>query len=136
MKRTKLLAYVVNFFSMSAVAAGYECQVKLSHVEDLKQVIAEKVLVIDQGQIRSGKMGTLYVESLKKNKSTRLDLNAVLCGWKGEEDLNLVVIRKEVKKDQIKSSQTISEIINIQGESQKTAWLDSYKLDVSCKILS
>ena len=129
MKRTKLLAYIFNLYSMSAVA-GYECTLKLAHTEDLKQVVAEKVLTINRAEMRSGNMGTLFVESAKRNKQTTLDIHAVLSGWQGEEDMNLVVIRKTQKKHSANVS-TISEIMNVQGNNQLTGWFDSYKLDVS-----
>ena len=132
MKRTKLIAYIFNLYSMSAVA-GYECTLQLAHTENLHQVVAEKVLTINKSEMRSGNMGTLFVESAKKKKQITLDINAVLSGWPGEEDANLVVIRKTQKKHS-GSVQTISEIMNVQGNNQLTGWFDSYKLDVRCKV--
>ena len=48
--------------------------------------------------------------------------------------MNLVVIRKTQKKHSANVS-TISEIMNVQGNNQLTGWFDSYKLDVSCKVI-
>ena len=132
MKRTKFLAYVVNFFSMSAVAAGLECQMNLAHVEDLYHNVAEKIVSVESGKIRSGNLGTLYVESQKRGSRSQLDLHAVLTGWDQTEDANFVVIRKLIKKDKIKSSVRISEILNLKAHEQKTFWFDQYRLDINC----
>ena len=132
MKRTKILAYFVNFYSMSAVA-GYECALQLAHTENLKEIVAEKVISIPTGEIRSGSIGSLFVESLKGKKKTFIEGRAVLSGWEGEEDLNLVMTRTTQIKNKSEFSR-ISQTITLSGDQSETAWFDSYKLDVDCKI--
>ncbi len=125
MKRTRVLAYFMNLYTMSAVA-GYECTLKLAHTDDLNRVVAEKTLNIAQGNMNSGNMGTLYLE-------TSLDINAVMNGWRGEEDATFVIIRRN-KKRYSTSSSTVSEIMTIKGTDQVTGWFDAYKLDIACKV--
>ena len=62
MKRTRIIAYIFNLYSMSAVA-GYDCVLKLAHNDDLYKTVAEKTITIEQGAMRSGSFGTLLVES-------------------------------------------------------------------------
>jgi hypothetical protein len=58
MKRTRILAYMLNLYSMSAVAS-YDCTLKLAHSEDLNVTVAEKVVSIGRGEMKAGFMGTL-----------------------------------------------------------------------------
>lgn len=133
MKRTRVLAYFFNLYSMSAVA-GYECTLKLAHSENLNKVIAEKVLVIDRAEMKSGNMGTLFVEYQKKKRSISLDINAVMSGWANEEDATFVILRR-TKTRRSTSAETISEIMNLKGDNQLTSWFDSYKLDINCRAV-
>ena len=130
-KRTRALAYLINLYSMSAVA-GYECVLKLAHTEDLYTTVAEKTVSIDQGRMISGNMGTLFVEFERNPKRISIDINAVMSGWKGEEDASFIMIRRTQKRYS-NSSSTSSEIMTVKGDDQMTGWFDSYKLDISCK---
>jgi hypothetical protein len=132
MKRTRILAYIFNLYSMSAVA-GYDCTLKLAHNEDLYKTVAEKTLSIETGEMNSGNMGTLFVEFEKNRKKISLDINAVMSGWKGEEDATVVIIRR-TKKRYSTSSETVSEIMTVKGDNKLTGWFDAYKLDMSCKV--
>jgi hypothetical protein len=117
---------------MSAVA-GYECTLKLSHKDNLDLVISEKTLSIAEGKMNSGNMGTLFVEFENNRKKISLDINAVMSGWRGEEDATFVMIRR-TKKRYSTSSATVSEIMSIKGDDYITGWFDTYKLDISCKV--
>lgn len=132
MKRTRFLALIFNLYSMSAVAS-YECVMKLAHIEDLYTTVAERTLTVKKGTMDAGSMGTLYVESEKKNKKISLDINAVLSGWAGEEDATIVMIRRERKKRSTRA-ETISEKMTIKGDNSMTAWFDSYKLEIQCQV--
>ncbi len=132
MKRTKILAYIVNFYSMSAVA-GYECALQLAHTENLNQVVAEKVISISTDEIRSENIGNLFIESLKGKNKTSIEGQAIISGWEGQEDLNLVMLRNTQVKN-ISDSQKISETITLKGNQLETAWFDTYKLDINCKL--
>ena len=132
MKNTRILAFIFNLYSMSAVA-GYDCTLKLAHNEDLYKTIAEKTLSIETSAMNSGNMGTLFVELAKNRKKISLDINAVMSGWKGEEDATVVIIRRTEKRYS-SSSQTVSEIMTVKGDNKLTGWFDSYKLDMSCKV--
>ena len=132
MKKARILAYLFNLYSMSAVA-GYECTLKLAHSDDLNKTIAEKVIVISGGEMKSNNMGTLYVEFEKGRKKTTLDINALISGWQNEEDATFVILRQTKVKKTI-TAQTISDVMKLKGDDQLTGWFDSYKLDISCRI--
>jgi len=132
MKKTKVLAYLISFHSMSSLAS-YECQLKLARNDDIDSTIAEKTLTIDQGRMNSGNMGTLFVEYEKNRKKISLDINAVMSGWRGEEDATFVIIRR-IKKRYSTNAETLSEILTVKGNDKITGWFDSYKLDISCQV--
>ena len=132
MKRTRILAYILNLYSMSAVA-GYDCNLKLAHSTNPDQVIGEKTLTIAQGNMNSGNMGTLFVESENNRKKISLDINAVMSGWDSDENATFVMIRR-TKKRYSTSSSTVSEIMTIKGNDHVTGSFDSYKLDINCKV--
>jgi len=131
-KRTRILAYLFNLYSMSAVA-DYQCVLKLAHNDDLYKTIAEKTVTIEEGKMKSGNMGTLFVEFQKNRKKISLDINAVLSGWKGEEDATFVMIRRTKKRYSL-SSHTVSDIMTVKGNDSMTGWFDSYKLDIKCLV--
>lgn len=131
MKKTRVLAYFLNLYSMSA-AAGYECHMKLAHSEDLYKTIAEKTVSIRTAEMNAGKLGTLFVESQKGNKIISLDINGMMNGWKGEEDATFVILRTTQKK-RTSSTKTVSEKISIKGRDSVTSWFDSYMLDIKCE---
>ncbi len=132
MKITRILAYLFNLYSMSAVA-DYQCVLKLAHNDDLYKTIAEKTLTIEEGKMKSGNMGTLFVEFQKNRKKISLDINAVMSGWKGEEDATFVMIRRTKKRYSL-SSHTVSDIMTVKGNDSMTGWFDSYKLDINCLV--
>lgn len=132
MKRTRIIAMLFNFYSMSAVA-GYECVLKLAHIEDLYKTVAEKTLLIERSNMSAGSMGTLFVELDKRNKKISLDINAVMSGWQGEEDATFVIIRRESKRRSHRA-ETVSEKMTLKGDSSMTGWFDSYKLEIECKV--
>jgi hypothetical protein len=117
---------------MSAVA-DYQCVLKLAHNDDLYKTIAEKTLTIEEGKMKSGNMGTLFVEFEKNRKKISLDINAVMSGWKGEEDATFVMIRRAKKRYSL-SSHTVSDIMTVKGNDSMTGWFDSYKLDINCLV--
>lgn len=121
MKRTKLIAYIVNFYSMSAVAS-YECVMQLSHQDNLNKVVAEKVISLDKGQIRSGNFGALFPS---------LEVKGMISSMRGEEEASFAIYRSN-KEGQI----GIGEKISIQGTSHGTSWFDSYKLGINCSLKS
>lgn len=132
MKRTRLIAMLFNFYSMSAVA-GYECVLKLAHNEDLYKTVAERTLVAERSTMSAGSMGTLFVEQDKRNKKISLDINAVMSGWSGEEDASFVIIRRTSKR-RSHHAETVSEIMTVKGDSSMTGWFDNYKLEINCKV--
>lgn len=121
MKRTKLIAYIVNFYSMSAVAS-YECVMQLSHQDNLNKVVAEKVISLDRGQIKGGNFGALF---------PTLEVKGMMSSMKGEEEASFAISRNN--KD---GQSVISEKISIQGTSHGTSWFDSYKLGINCSLKS
>ncbi len=127
MKRTKIIAYLVNFYSMSAVA-GYECLMQLSHQDNLKEVVAEKVISLSKGQIKGGNFGALFKEQLKK-KNSSLEVRGMMSSLSGEEEASFAIYRN-TKEGQF----VISEKISIQGASLGTSWFDSYKLGINCSL--
>jgi hypothetical protein len=132
MRKARVLAYILNLYSMSA-AAGYECHLKLAHTENLYKTIAEKTVSIGVGRMNAGKLGTLFVESQRGNKIISLDINGVMNGWRGEEDATFVILRTTQKKRSTKTN-TVSEKINIKGRDSVTNWFDNYMLDIKCEV--
>lgn len=132
MKRTRLLAYLFNLYSISAVA-GYHCQLSLSHSEDLKTPIAQKVLKVKTGNLDSGNMGTLFIENSNRRKTIALEINAVMSGWVNEEDATLVMMRTKRKKSSTRAER-ISERITVKGDGHQTLWFDDYKLEIDCQV--
>lgn len=132
MKKARVLAYMLNLYCMSA-SASYDCVLKLAHNENLYQTIAEKTLSISEGEMKSGNMGTLFVEFQKNRKKISLDINAVMSGWKGEEDATFVMIRR-TKKRYTSNAETVSEIMTVKGNNKMTGWFEDYKLEISCQV--
>lgn len=131
-KRTRLLACLLNFYSMSAVAS-YECVLKLAQNNDLNTVIGEKTLIAAPGTMNSGNLGTLFVEFENNRKKISLDINAVMNGSVGKENATFVMIRRTTKRFSIKSS-TVSDVLTLKGSDQVEGWFDTYKLDISCQV--
>jgi hypothetical protein len=132
MKRTKFLAMCFNFFSMSALAA-YQCELKLSHENDPKTILAARTVQVGNNKMESGNMGTLLMESETKRKRTSLDINAMMNGTKNEEDAAFVILRRTRKKNSA-SAQRISDVLLLQANQQASAWFESYKLDIECQV--
>lgn len=132
MKRTRILAYLFNLYSMSAVA-GYHCQLSLSHTEDLKATVAQKALQVKTGNLNSGNMGTLLVENSNFRKTVAVEINAVMSGWSNEEDATFVMMRT-VRKKKSTNAERISEVITVKGNDHETLWFDSYKLEIDCSV--
>lgn len=133
MRKARMLAYLLNLYSISATA-GYECHLKLAHTEDLYKTIAEKTVSITSGQMSAGKLGTLFVESQKGNKIVSLDINGMMSGWRGEQDATFVILRSTQKKRSVKTN-TVSEKISIKGSDSVTNWFDNYMLDIKCEVI-
>jgi hypothetical protein len=132
MKRTKLLAYIFNLYSMSAVA-GYECTVQLTNIEDPMISSSEKMISIDRNELKSRNMGTFAIESQESKRLTSIQMNAVMSGWQGEEDIHFVMMRRFQKRSKIKF-ETISEIMSVKGDKSSTFWFDNYRLDIDCNV--
>ena len=132
MKRTKLLAYIFNLYSMSAVA-GYECTVQLTNIEDPMISSSEKMISIDRNELKSRNMGTFAIESQESKSLTSIQMNAVMSGWQGEEDIHFVMMRRFQKRSKIKF-ETISEIMSVKGDKSSTFWFDNYRLDIDCNV--
>lgn len=132
MKRTKLLAYIFNLYSMSAVA-GYECTVQLTNIEDPMISSSEKMISIDRNELKSRNMGTFAIESQESKRLTSIQMNAVMSGWQGEEDIHFVMMRRFQKRSKVKF-ETISEIMSVKGDKSSTFWFDNYRLDIDCDV--
>lgn len=113
---------------MSAVA-GYECLMQLSHQDNLNKVIAEKVIAIDKGQIKSGSFGTLFIEKSMRHSS--LEVNAFINGRNGEEDASFEIYRRHQK-----NLSSFGERITVHGTGESNRWFDSYKLGINCSLKS
>ena len=132
MKRTKLLAYIFNLYSMSAVA-GYECTVQLTNIEDPMISSSEKMISIDRNELKFRNMGTFAIESQESKRLTSIQMNAVMSGWQGEEDIHFVMMRRFQKRSKVKF-ETISEIMSVKGDKSSTFWFDNYRLDIDCDV--
>lgn len=131
MKKVRVLAYLLNLYSMSA-AAGYECQLKLAHVDDLYKTVARKTVSIGTSEMSAGFGGTILVESKRGKNINSLEIGSVMSGWKGDEDAMFVIHRRIATKHSTRST-AISEEIRIKGNDVVTSWFDNYMLDIKCE---
>jgi hypothetical protein len=117
---------------MSAVA-GYECTVLLTNIEDPMISTSEKMIRIDRNELKSRNMGTFAIESQESKRLTSIQMNAVMSGWQGEEDIHFVMMRRFEKRSKVKF-ETISEIMSVRGDKSSTFWFDNYRLDIDCNV--
>lgn len=128
----KLLILTALFLSVKAFA-GYQCELKLAHSEDLYKTIATKVIKAKDADMKSFSVKDLFIEQKDKKKTISLSINAFMSGWSGEEEMVLAVFRRKEKKSDV-NLVLISEKVSLRGNDQDTLWFDSYKLDIDCSI--
>lgn len=132
-KTTRLLAFCLNFYSISAVA-DYHCGLKLQSIDDSKLVV-EKSYSIGRSQIRAGSLGEIHVEDKRRSKKITLELNAVMSGWAGEEDAAFVIMRRESTKRSTRA-QAHSDVIKVKGDDVGfgTTFDLKYDVEVKCRV--
>lgn len=128
----KLFILAGLFLSLKAFA-GYECDLKIAHTEDLRTKIGEGKIVATNEEMKSATLKTIVIESQTKKKTISVSINAFISGWVGEEELTFAVFRREEKKSGVKL-ELIGEKQSLRGNQEETFWFDSYKLDVSCSL--
>ena len=116
---------------------GYECRVTLYHSEDLRHSIAEKVIRVKSTETENGlrNLGDLALESEKGRRRTRIFLKGVVRGWPGEEEATFVLVRSRERGDKKIEAETLGRTSTVSGTGRITAWIDQYKMDVSCRVL-
>ncbi len=128
----KLFILAGLFLSLKAFA-GYECDFRISHSEDLRTTIGTGKLVASSEDMKSASIKKLVIESKTKKRTISVSINAFISGWVGEEELSFAVFRREEKKSGVKL-ELIGEKQSLRGNQEETFWFDSYKLDVSCSL--
>lgn len=113
--------------------AGYECDLKLAHSEDLQSTIAQSKLSATDKDLKTIHLKEFFTEEKTKRKVIALSIQSAIVGWSGEEEVTLTVFRRTSKKKSI-DSVLISEKITVKGIESKTLWFDTYKLDVNCSV--
>jgi hypothetical protein len=131
MKRTKLLAYIFNLYSMSAVA-GYDCVLHLYNNQQLDQPLAVKSMLIEQDEMRAFNPGTLLVERTTWRRKQSLELNATLGGWTGDEHATFLFLRKQQRRFSA-DSEAITEPIQLKGNQEISHWFDKYVVNIKCQ---
>ena len=130
MKKFSLALIVMS--SLNAFA-GYDCDLKLAHSEDLHSTIAQSKLLASDKDLKTINLKEFFIEEKSKRKFIGLSIQSAIVGWSGEEEVTLAVFRRTAKKKSI-DSVLISEKITVKGVESKTLWFDTYKLDVSCSL--
>ena len=126
----RILVILFNFMSMSAIA-GYECDLKLAHNDDLRLDVATKIISIAQS-LKSGS-DHLFVESEKKKKKFSLEVRSVMDGYEYSESASFVVMRRTTKRGK-STLEKVSELVTLGGNDSQRLWFEDYKLDINCKI--
>ena len=123
------------FIVMSSLSAyaGYDCDLKLAHSEDLQSTIAQSKLSASNKDLKTIHLKEFFTEEKSKRKVIGLSIQSAIVGWSGEEEVTLAVFRRTAKKNSI-DSVLISEKITVKGVESKTLWFDTYKLDVNCSL--
>jgi hypothetical protein len=114
--RLRIICFIFNFYSISAVA-GYDCILKLSHVDSVDRVKVTEVLTMERG-VRygtAGKLGQLY------------SIEAYTNAQVAEEEIELSI-------SDSKDGHVVSEKIALKGNSKAVTFFDSYQLVSSCEI--
>lgn len=110
--RVRILAYLINFWSMSAVA-GYQCTMTFSNVDTPEKVVAAKLISIDDG-IRSGSEGKIL---------NTVNVEAFINGQVSEEEAEILL-----------STETeLSDKIELKGEGKSVNYFSVYRIVTSCQ---
>ncbi len=127
--------YFFGFILVSSLSAfaGYDCDLKLAHSENLHSSIAQSTLSASDKDLKTIHIKDFFIEEKSKRKMIGLSIQSAIVGWSGEEEVTLAVFRRTAKNKSI-DSVLISEKITVKGIESKTLWFDTYKLDVSCSL--
>lgn len=137
MKNFRMLALMINFYSVSAVA-GHVCTVQLAHTEDLYNTAGEKVVETKHGIISSKIFGTIVVEHEKVNRkgivkeAVHMDLHGVVDGWDGQQESSFAFVRKTYKNGKRIGWENFDKRITVKGTSRVRDWFDNYKVEIDC----
>lgn len=126
----KLFILIGLFLSVKAFA-GYQCELKLAHTEDLYKTIATRTIKASDDDMKSLAVKDFFIEKEAKKRMTSLMLKAFVSGWSGEEQLVIALFRRKEKKSDV-NMVLISQKVSLRGNDRDTLWFDSYKLDIDC----
>jgi hypothetical protein len=124
------LLCMISFNAM----AGYQCKFSLSYSEEADLVVAEKTVVANEKDMRSGVINDLFMEFPESDIQTNIALKFMLVGWSGEESITLDAHRSHQRKSEV-SMEVLSDKVTLRGNDKDTLWFDSYKLDTECVLL-
>lgn len=114
--KVRILCFFLNFYSVSA-AAGYDCILKLSHVDAIDRVKITEILTLEKGVHfgKAGKLGQLY------------SVEAYTNAQRAEEEIEFLISDN-------RDGRIVSEKIAIKGTGRAVTFFDSYKLVSNCEV--
>lgn len=128
----RLLFFTGLFISFKTLA-GYECELKLSHSEDLYKTVSSKQIIATDTDMKSVFIKDLFIEEKTKKKTVSLAVKAFISGWSGEEEMTLAVFRRKEKKSDA-DMVLISDKVSLRNNDRDILWFDSYKLEIDCNL--
>lgn len=114
--------------------AGYECELKLSHNEDLYKTIAQAKISANDRDLRTIHLKEFFIEEKTKRKTISVSVQAAVVGWTGEEEVAVAVFRRSVKNFSIETT-SLNRKLSIKGSDSGTLWFENYKLDIKCNLV-
>ncbi len=124
-----IIALLISFNAF----AGYECELKLAHTEDLYQTIATSKISATDRDLRTIHLKEFFIEEKTKRKTISISLQAAMVGWAGEEEVAVAVFRRSVKNFSIETTSLDRKLI-VKGSESGTLWFENYKLDIKCNL--
>jgi hypothetical protein len=120
-------------FSFNAFA-GYECELKLAHTEDLYKTIAQANISATDRDLRTIHLKEFFIEEKTKRKTISVSVQAAMVGWAGEEEVAVAVFRRSVKNFSIETT-SLNRKLSIKGSEAGSLWFENYKLDIKCNLV-
>lgn len=110
--RVRILAYLINFWCMSAVA-GYQCTMTFSNIEAPEKIVAAKLISIEDG-IRSGSEGRIL---------NKVNIEAFINGQASEQEAEIL----------LSTDSELSDKIELKGEGKSVSYFSVYRIVTSCQ---
>jgi hypothetical protein len=122
---------------LASISNGYECKVTVFHTEDLKTPVGRKTFRLSPDSREEGlrNLGDVAVESSHGKKQTRIYLKAVIDPSPGSEEATFALVRASYRGEKTVDTESLGRTSTLSGSGKITSWIDSYKVDVECRVL-